>query len=247
MNLFLKIFLLPLAILVSGEKPLVVGTTSGYAPYVSLNDRGEYEGFDIDLAKELAKKLNKPLEIKDFGNMPGLMLALKQGKADLLIWAISITEERKKGMEMIYYQGERVAEMPVVFWKKIPEEIRTLEDLKNCSVSVEAGSYQESVLKRVPDIELKYLDSLNGAVMDLKYGKSLATCMDPPLLPRFQKQFTELKTLFLPLPPEERSEGNGLCIQKSNQPLASQVRQAIEELRAEGKILELEKKWGLVQ
>ncbi len=33
-------------ILKGEEKPLIVGTTSGYAPYVSLNSQGDYEGFD---------------------------------------------------------------------------------------------------------------------------------------------------------------------------------------------------------
>lgn len=46
---------------------LIVGTTSGYAPYVSINAEGEYEGFDIDVAKALADKLGRKLVIKDFG------------------------------------------------------------------------------------------------------------------------------------------------------------------------------------
>ena len=50
---------------------LIVGTTSGYAPFVSLNEKGEYEGFDIDVGKELAKRLNRSFVIKDCGNMPG--------------------------------------------------------------------------------------------------------------------------------------------------------------------------------
>ena len=74
---------------------LVVGTTSGYAPYVSINTEGEYEGFDIDIAKALADKLGRRLVIKDFGSMPALILAIKQNKADVLIWSISITQERK--------------------------------------------------------------------------------------------------------------------------------------------------------
>lgn len=77
---------------------LIVGTTSGYTPYVSINAEGEYEGFDIDIAKALTDKLNRRLVIKDFGSMPALILALKQNKADILIWSISITQERQKQM-----------------------------------------------------------------------------------------------------------------------------------------------------
>ena len=51
----------------SDQEPtsLIIGTTSGYAPYVSLNSQREYEGFDIDIAELLAKKLNYKLALKD--------------------------------------------------------------------------------------------------------------------------------------------------------------------------------------
>ena len=39
---------------------LIVGTTSAYAPFVSLDEQGKYVGFDIDIAEELAKKLSDP-------------------------------------------------------------------------------------------------------------------------------------------------------------------------------------------
>src|SRR5262245_20156221 len=112
-------------------KDLVVGTSSGYAPYVSINTEGEYEGFDIDIAKALADKLGRKLVIKDFGSMPAIILALKQNKADVLIWQISITQERQKQMAMVYYQGEKVTSLPLLFWEKIPDNIKGLEDMAN--------------------------------------------------------------------------------------------------------------------
>ncbi len=248
MKFFLKIFLFSFAAFAKQtEKPLIIGTTSGYAPYVSLNDKGEYEGFDIDLSQELAKKLGRSLEIKDFGSMPGLMIALKQGKADALIWAISITKERSNAMEMIHYQGEEETEIPILFWKEVPDGIQSFDDLANKEVSVESGSFQEAVLKKYPSIRLKNLGSVNDAIMDLKYKKSIATSIDPSLISRFLAQYPELKIVPFPLPAEVRSSGNGICIRKSSPELASQVRKAIDELKSEGKIAELEKKWGLLK
>ncbi len=227
---------------------LVVGTTSGYAPFVSLDAQGNYEGFDIDLAKELAQKLNKKLVIKDFGSMPSLMLALKQGKADVLIWAISITDERQQKMEMVYYQGEKVVEMPVLFWKEIPKGVSTFQDLAKDpkrAICVEAGSFQEGVLKKEPNVNMKYTDKIMDAILEIKYGKSFAALIDPSLVSRFQAQYPEIKVLKLPLAAQDQSLGNGICVDKKNQELAAQVRKAIDELRMDGKIAELEKKWKL--
>lgn len=240
------IFLLLLGIQVFAvQEPLVVGTTSGYAPYVSINLQGKYEGFDIDLAEQLAARLNRKLVIKDCGSMPGLMLALKQGKVDVLIWAVSITEERLKSLEMVYYQGEQVTKLPIFFWKEIPEGIKSLEDLKG--VCVEGGSFQEDVLKGVSGLELRFVDKIDDAIMAVKYGKSTAGTIDTSLLPRIKAQYPDIKVLELPIPGDKQSLGNGICISKNRQELTAQVKQAVKELTNEGKVAELEKKWKMAR
>lgn len=228
------------------SKPLIVGTASGYAPFVSLNEKGDYEGFDIDVAKEVARKLARPLVLKDCGSMPSLMLALKQKKVDAIIWGISITEDRQKNIELIFYQGERVDTVSLVFWNQIPE-VETLSDLSNLKkpICVEAGSYQEDIFKTCPNISLKYFDGINDVILDLKYGKSQASAIDSSLIPRFKAKYPELKVLSLPLPKELQSMGNGIGLNQSDRVLADKVRKAIEELREEGVIFQLEKKWGL--
>ncbi len=226
------------------DRPLTVGTASGYAPYVYVNERGEYEGFDVDMAALLSEKLGRPLRVRDCGSMTGLILSLRQGKVDCLLWAISMTPKRAENMEMVYYQGKRVSAMPLVFWKEVPEGISSFRDLTK-TVCVEAGSYQEEVLRRYPDISLKYLDGVNEVIRDLKYGKSQACCLDPDLAFYLCSKYPELKTVNVPLEKEEQSPGNGIAVSRSNPDLAEEIRRAVLELRAEGKIEELEKKWGL--
>ncbi len=243
----MKTFILSLFFAVqcmTAEKEFVVGTTSGYAPYVSLDAEGRYEGFDIDFAEALAKKLNRKLVILDLGSMPGLMLGLKKNKVDALIWAISITAERSQKMEMVYYQGEKVTEMPFLFWKKVPEGIRSIDDLKNCVVSVEAGSFQEGVLKKYPDVVLKQVEKITDGIMEIRFGKSQAAMTDPSLIAELTTKYPDLKVIRLPLKPEDASMGNGICIKKESQ-LAQEVKAATEQLIAEGKVAELEKKWKL--
>jgi ABC-type amino acid transport substrate-binding protein len=235
--------ILAFSTLFSAEETLTIGTTSGYAPYVSLDNQGNYEGFDIDLARLVAEKLGRKLVIKDGGSMPGLMLSLKQNKVDLLIWAISITQERSKALDMIYYQGEKIQTMPFLFWKEVPS-ISKINELAK-TVCVEAGTYQESVLKNYPNLKLKYVDKISDGVMELKYGKVFALAVDPSLVKRFTEQDSNIKAVYLPLAPNEQALGNGICVNKTNTELSAQVKKAISELTQEGKIAELEKKWKL--
>ena len=229
-------------------QPLVVGTTTGYAPFVSLNAAGEYEGFDIDFANLLSKKLEREIRIQDFGSMPSLMMALKQGKADMLIWAVSITKERMEKMEMVYYQGATIDSTPFLFWEKVPEGINSISDIEKISkniVCVEAGSSQEDIVKAFPKLNIKYVDKVLDIVMDLKYGKCLTTTIDPGLIPGYVNKHPQLKVVNLPIPENQKIYGNGVAISKKNCDLAKQVRIAVDELIKEGKIAELEKKWNL--
>lgn len=226
----------------------VVGTTSGYAPFVSLDEKGEYVGFDIDLAKSLANKLGYTLVIKDLGCMPSLLLALKQGKIDAIIWGMSITQERQKQMEMIYYQGEKVTSMPMLFWKEIPEENASLELFAidpTAVVCAEAGSYQESVLQKVPGIRLKQVEKVMDAILELKYGKARAMMIDPALVLGVTERFQEIKVLDVPLSDEDQCLGNGICLNKANGPLAERLTAIVAELQADGTIKQLETKWNL--
>lgn len=227
---------------------LVVGTTSGYAPYVSINAEGEYEGFDIDIAKALADKLGRRLVIKDFGAMPALILAIKQNKADILIWSISITQERQKQMAMIYYQGEKTTSLPLLFWEKIPDNIKNLEDLAgnpNFVISVEAGSFQENVLLSVPGLNLKQVDKVCDAILELKYGKSQAVLVDNSQKISYMEKFPKLKSLTINLPESKQSMGHGICLNPNNRDLIAAIQKAVNELFCDGTIANLEAKWKL--
>ena len=229
-------------------KNLVVGTTSGYAPYASLDEKGDYVGFDIDIAKELSARLNRTLQIKDLGSMPSLLLALKQGKIDAVIWAVSITDERKEKFAMIYYQGPKVSTLPLLFFKEVPKDLRSIEDIKNkqnFTISVEAGSYQESCLEKSGVSNLKRVDKVIDAILQIKYGKSSATLVDPALVDKYCSQFAELQVLWVDLDPSLQSLGKGICCQTTNYALIEEIENAVQAMQKDGTISRLEKLYTL--
>lgn len=232
----------------ASETEFVVGTAGGYAPFVSIAPDGKYEGFDIDLANMLAKKLNKKLVLKDLGSMPSLLLALQQKKVDAVIWAVSITQERQQHIEMVHYQGADTLALPLLFWGKIPETIHSMEDMvkEKKVVSVEAGSSQDDFLRTIPNLQIKYVDKVTDAIMELKYGKISATLIDPSLVHGFLEKHKELKVLRIPLPPESQVHGIGICLNKSEEDLIMKVRQAVNELKSNQEIAQLEKKWNII-
>lgn len=72
---------------------LIIGTEPTFPPFESKNERGEYVGFDMDMARELAKDLGVTLRIKEM-NFTSLPTALETGKIDVIISGMTATAER---------------------------------------------------------------------------------------------------------------------------------------------------------
>ncbi len=228
---------------------LTLGTMSGWPPFVSINERGEYEGFDIDIANEIARRLGKKLVIKDM-DTAALITALDQGTVDFIMTGLDITAERLKKISMIPYQGEPMTEMPLIFWKTIPEGITSLDDLKNLkdrkngpvTICVEPGSSQEEVLREYSGFELKYTDPL-ASLLELRCGRALATLSEKKLFFNLKKKYPELVALMVPLSEKNIIFGCGIGIKKSNSALNKKISAIIDDLKKTGYLAKQEKRW----
>jgi ABC-type amino acid transport substrate-binding protein len=224
---------------------LTVGTAAGYAPFVSVNKQGEYEGFDIDVAQALAQKMGKKLVLKELGSMTSLFMALEQGSIDAIIWALSITQDRLKKVSMINYQGELTTEYPLIFWQKIPSGISTINDMKGMAVCVEPTSAQDTVLNKYPFIIKKSTEKVDDALLNIQYSKADAAFVEPAIAKKFKNKYSEIQIMNVPLAPEDQVQGMGIAIKKNNNALIQQVEQAVNTLKRDGSIKQFEKKWNI--
>lgn len=226
---------------------LVMGTAAGYAPFVSINPQGEYEGFDSDVAEALAKKLGKKLALKDLGSMTSLFMALDQGAIDAVIWGLSITQDRLKKVAMVHYQGQATASYPLIFWKTIPPEIKSLSDMKNKTICVEPGSSQEAIVSKYDAIRLVPIEKVDDALLNIQYGKTDAAFVEPVIAKKFKNKYPEIQILDVQLAPEDQERGVGIMIKKDRAELIKNVQQAIKALKEEGLIKRFEQKWGMAE
>lgn len=223
---------------------ITFGIAAGYAPFVSINERCEYEGFDIDVARLLGLKLNKKVVFKDLGSMTSLIIALNQGKIDAIMWGMSITQDRLKNFALIHYQGERIKSYPLLFWNSIPEGI-TPSTLNGLVISVEPSSAQSTILERYENITILPTDKVDDALINLQYGKSDAALVESAIAKKFRAKFPHIKILNIPLQEAEQENGIGIVLKKNNTELINQLTSAVAELKESGSIKELEQKWDL--
>jgi len=223
----------------------VVGTAGGYAPWVSINEQGTYEGFDIDVIHALAKEMNKKLVLKDLGSMSALFMALEQNKIDAIIWGMSITQDRLKRLAMVRYQGDSVTSFPLLFWNKIPDNIKSIQDMIGKTVCVEPASSQDTTLSTYPFIKKIPTEKVDDALLNIQYGKADAAFVEPAIAKKFKKKYPKIQTINVPLAPENQAYGVGICIKKNNTPLINEVKQTVNTLVQKGTIQKLETKWDI--
>lgn len=229
----------------NNEETLVVGIAAGYAPWISINASGAYEGFDIDVITAVAATMGKKLVLKDLGSMTPLLLGLQQGSIDAIIWGMSITQERMQKMAMVSYQGEVTDAYQLLFWKTIPQGITSISDMKDMAVCVEPTSSQDGVLSKYPFITKIYTERIDDALLNIQYGKAAAAFVEPAIARKFKAKYPEIQILDVPLADEDKVYGVGICIKKDNITLIKQIEQAVDLLRQEGVIAKLEKQWDI--
>lgn len=224
---------------------LTVGLQSGYPPFEFMDTNGKIIGFDIDVANLIADKLGKKLEIKDM-EFEGEILSLKQGKIDLIISGMNITPSRQKEILMIPYYGDDATAFSLIFWKEIPSQIKTLNDIAsipNAIISVESGSIPEIYMEQFPNIKIKSFQGSLSPLMDVKFGKSLANIVQPDVANYLKQQHPEIQILTIPVSSETKIQGFGIGVKKGNIELYQKIMEIITELKKSGQMQQLESKW----
>ena len=77
---------------------LTMATNAAFPPYEMTTDAGEFEGIDVDTAKAIAEKLGLELQVDDM-EFDAALLSVQQGKADIVMAGVTVTDERKAVMD----------------------------------------------------------------------------------------------------------------------------------------------------
>lgn len=231
----------------ASPRKLVVGMMNGWPPFMSINQDGQYEGYDVDVANLLAARLGRELEIKDLGATQTIFIALEQGAIDVAMSGLDRTQKRIKEYNMIRYTSRESTSTALLFWKNIPQGITCLQDLVdgNIHIGVEPGSAQDKYVDSISGISKVTIPALQDLVMELRFGKVGSVIVEPRVAKRLTKQMPELVWVEQPLPMEFTVLGEGIAIKKSNMALANDVARVVEQLQKEGLLQQLEDKWQL--
>jgi len=214
---------------------LVIGTSAAYPPYEfhkEVNGKDTIVGFDIDIAKEIAKDLGVELEIKDM-EFKGLLAALKAGKIDIVIAGMTPTEERKQSVDFskVYY----IATQGVVVQADKVDSFKTVDDLKDKIVGVQKGTTQEEIAKQiVNESQIKGLGKVSDVMLQAINGKIDAVIVETPVAKSYVQQNPTLAVSEIKL--ETGDSGSAIAIKKGNEDLVQAVDATLDRLMKDNMI-----------
>lgn len=211
---------------------LVIGTSADYPPYEFHNLEGgkdEIVGFDIAIAKEIAKDLGVELEIKDMG-FDGLLPALKADKVDIIIAGMTPTEDRKKSVDFskVYYTAVQKALVST----ENKDVLKSVDDLAGKKIGVQRATIQEDIAKeQIKNAEIKALTSIADLVMQLKSNKVDAVIAEGPVSGAYAKNIDGIEIADIKF--ETEDSGSAVAINKGNEDLVEAINSTLDRLMEE--------------
>ena len=218
---------------------LIVGFDQDFPPMGFVGDNGEYTGFDLDLAKEVASRLGLEYKAQPIA-WDSKDMELESGNIDCIWNGFTIT-----GREDDYTWTTPYMANKQVFVVANDSDIKSQADLAGKVVEVQADSSAEAALKENQDLantfgQLLTTPDYNTAFMDLEQGAVDAVAMDVIVAGyQIKQRNADFKILDDSLSEEEY----GVGFKKGNTELRDKVQEALEEMAADGTLAKSSDEW----
>jgi polar amino acid transport system substrate-binding protein len=214
----------------ASQKELIVGTDAAYAPFESENADKTISGFDIEILKSVAEKAG--LKVK-FVNTPweGLFNQLASGDRDILVSAITITDERKKVMDFSdpYFEAAQLIAVPM------KSKVKSMADLKNLKVGVQNGTTGDEIISQMvgkSNANVKRFEGTPLAIKELENGGVDAVVADNGVINNFIKN--NPATFKVINDASFKKEHYGIAVKTGNTELLKKINEGLAAIKADG-------------
>jgi polar amino acid transport system substrate-binding protein len=209
-----------------------------FAPHAMPSLAGGYEGFNIDLANEIGKRMKRKVTI-DATQFSGILPALQAGTYDFVAAPTTVTKERADNL--LFTEGYLNTDFQFLIKKGAPK-INKLEDLKGKTVSVNKGSAYDSWARGLePQIgwKVESFGTQTDAVQAVLAGRADANVAGNTVVAWAVKNNPQLELSYL--------HSTGLVwaapMRKDSTELRKQIENAIECMKLDGTIAKMHEKW----
>ena len=229
---------------------LRVGTECTYHPFNYRDSSGKLQGYDVDVAKEVGKRIGAKIKFV-CQKWDGMIPALLSNKFDLIVASMSITNKRRKKIDFSYPYRVSIGQFIGAKSKNLnlfnADGTINNNGFKGVRIGIErATTYANWIKAKVPNADIAYYDSNEALYLDLKSGRVDAIMTNPmkAFLRFLSKPDGEGFKVIGPQLAEEEyfGIGVGIGIRKGNEALLARIDNALKPMTKDGSLERFAKK-----
>ena len=220
------------------QQPIKTMVDGTFAPHAMPKLTGGIEGFNVDLANEIAKRLKRPIEITAT-QYSGILPALQAGTIDFVAAPTTVTKERAE--QYLFTEGYLNTDFQFLVKKGSPE-IKDLKQLKGKTIAVNKGSAYDTWARGLEaeiGWKVESFGTQTDAVQAVLAGRADANVAGNTVAAWAAKQNPQLQLSYL--------HSTGLVwaapVRKDNKAMLADLENAIECMKLDGTIAALHEKW----
>lgn len=220
------------------QQKIVIGMDDSFPPMEFRDSSNNLQGFDIDLANEISKRLNIKFEFMPT-DWNGVIQSLNAKRFDIILSSLSVTPEREQQIAFSkpYLQGNQI-----VVVSKNNTDINVPEDLKGKIVGVQLGSTSEAAMKPLVGTikEVKKYEKNTEALEDLAIGRTQAVVVDELVGRYYIKEHSDKYRV---LSQSLAKEPIAIGFRKEDTALKDKFDKVLDEMQKDGTMESISKKW----
>lgn len=215
----------------NSAQTLRIATEGAYAPFNYTNNDGSLAGFDVDITHALCQKMAVKCEIQA-QDWDGIIPALKAGKYDAIISAMSVTPER--GEQVDFSEPYFVNTLVFVAKKDSTFDPANTDNIKSAKISAQGSTISSQWLTQTyPDVKPTLHSTLDNAFLDLGNNRSDVVISDK--LPATTWLKSELGKNFVIKGNEiDINDKFAIAVNKGEGELLGKFNKALTDIKADG-------------
>lgn len=213
-----------------------IGTEGTYAPFTFHDSNGKLTGFDVDIAKEVAKRIGVKTEFVET-KWDGMIAGLDSNRFDIVVNEVGITKERQQKYD---FSSPYIVSKAVLIVRKDDNSIKKFSDLKG-KKSAQSLTSNLAQIATANGADLVQVDGFNQAIDLLNSKRVDATVNDSLSFYDLikQKPDTQLKVVAT----DKNADKDAIILKKNKKELLDAINKALGSMKADGTYLKISKKW----
>lgn len=218
------------------EGVLNIGTEGTYPPFTFHDKSNKLTGFDVDIAREVAKRLGVKAEFKET-QWDGMFAGLDAKRFDMIANEVGIQPDRVKKYD---FSNPYIESGAVLIVNKDNKNIKSFNDLKGKKAAQSLTSNYGKLAKS-KGAELLGVEGFTQAVSLIETNRVDATVNDKLSFLDYKKQHTNSPIKIVDS--ENDLSKSGLMFRKGNEKLVEAVNKALKDMKADGTYTKISNKW----